>query len=396
MKIAIAENHKKDNTRTYVEELLKYLTKKYGHELIEEDHAELIGLSMSHISQFGELKKLREKYPEKKIIVGGHAANAARALLRYADFINLGHGFEFFEQNQKIDDLYGKSYIMTKGKKDYNFSQYIDWSKIPVVQIGENSFSYLWSVGCKKKCKFCLTSWLNKYQKNPEGSLVLKRIRNKIGKSKQLYVISNDFSESYAGRNVADVLVSDFLRNPLKFKNVKLIRCGVEFAKEENRRKYAKPISNEEIRKLIRLTKKMGKRMNIFMIAGLETEQDYLDFGKDVLEPDYDTNPKIGFIFNYLSPQKLTPLENFNLENIIEVNLEKIKYWWKIRNGRVVIFHSNTLRPYNAIKYSICERANEETIDAAWGLVERRHESLEALWQDINRLGLSDLAKGIA
>jgi radical SAM superfamily enzyme YgiQ (UPF0313 family) len=150
---------------TYTIGLLKYISVKYGHEL---NHLifDILCVSLTSHYEILELKKARKKYPNSIIVVGGHASNAPLSLLRWADYVNLGQGFDFFKHIKSVSEINEKSYIISKTKLEGEYSHYIDWNILPVIQISKHSYSFLESIGCANKCTFCLTSWLNKYQKN--------------------------------------------------------------------------------------------------------------------------------------------------------------------------------------------------------------------------------------
>lgn len=234
MKIYFHEisNHN-NNTTTYVYSLLKYLARQNGHEISSLEDCDIAAISLSHYSYIQELIKLR-KMTKKKIIIGGHISHSPYALLAFADYVNLGHGFEFFEKVKSVDDLEEFDFIISKRKLDGKISQYINWDAVPIIQISKNLYSYLWSVGCKNKCKFCLTSWMNQYQVNPHKGILMK-LKMKF-QNKKLSIISNDYSDSDVARPAANVLINNLIREPSKFQNIGLIRFGIESPSYETRR----------------------------------------------------------------------------------------------------------------------------------------------------------------
>jgi len=382
MKISILVPGQRKGESLYITKLLEKLVSFYGHELTSPEESELIGVSLTHWGELKGLKKTRETFPSKKIVVGGHLSHSPLPLLRWADFVNLGHGFQFFKECRSIDDIWEKEYIIHSQKKNGKFSQYIDWKIVPAVQIQKNSYSY------------CLTSWINKYQINPQKRIP-ERIRKAIGKSKQLYLITNDFSDSCTKRTTTNALLRDFLKNPRKFEKIRYIRVGVEFVSEKLRNKLAKPMTDEEIREFVIQTKKCRKRANIFLIAGLNSYEEFEEFGEKVLNDEiYEFRPRLGFIVNYLSPQLNTPLEQIDLTKLKEVDLDTVRYKWKLKNGRVVVFHSDSLRIFNALKDAICERSDENQIEKVLALRKRRFKTTEEFWEEVEKMGLMSLAKG--
>ena len=116
MKIAFWTNNNFNTTYTY--ELLRYLAKKNGHKETGIQDADIVGISLTSHYEIDELRKARKKIGNKKIIVGGHASNAPASLLRYADFVNLGAGFDFFEKVGNVKDIEKQDFIVSRDKKE--------------------------------------------------------------------------------------------------------------------------------------------------------------------------------------------------------------------------------------------------------------------------------------
>lgn len=388
MKIFFYQKNKTGNT-TYTFELLRYIAKKNGHTLSDLNDSEICALSLAHISEIDTLRIFRKRNPGKKIIVGGHGA--CHALLRYADYICMGHSFELFRDCKKISDLDDKPYIIHKGKKSFQFSKYIDWDLCPVVRISKNSHSLLYSVGCRKKCKFCYTSWINKYQVNPYKKKI-ERIRKKL--NGQLYLITNDFDNQVAAkRNVSDVRVSEYLKNPSKTKDIKLIRLGIESPCEETRKELGKPISNDDLKEFFRITQKLNQRCNLFFIAGFDGQEEWESM-IDLFDVDIVGKPKIGFIVNYFSPQPHTPLKDWDLTKIKPLDLPKIKIKLKIKNARIVIYRDLKVSYYNSTIDAMLSRSKSGQVDNVLMMRDYKNKGLDYFVENAERLGILGLMNG--
>lgn len=361
MKIYFYQNNIK-NITTYTHELLKHLAYKNGHEVVDSpEKADVSGISLTSFYEIDDLRKFRNKNKTGLIIVGGHACNNPSALLRYADFVCLGQSFQFFSECRIVSDIYDKPYIVHKNKLNGEWSDFIDWDLIPCIQIGKNSYSYLYSMGCRNKCKFCLTSWVNKYQVNPYKARI-KKLKDKIG-PKQFYLVTNDFDSGVSvDRSVSDVRIKEYLSNPGKFKGINLLRIGVESPEEKTRKWLSKPIKADHLRDFFKLTKKRKQRVNMFMIAGLDSQESWEGFA-ELFEQSYEASPKIGVIINYFDPAKLTPFQNYDIRKIQPINIPRIKRIWKTKNTRLVIFMDLSIRPYNAIIDTMFNRANWYDVD---------------------------------
>lgn len=152
---------------------------------------------------------------------------------------------------------------------------------------------------------------MNKYQVNPNKDKVIKAARHTKGK--QLYLITNDFDGAVdIKRNVSDIKLNEFLKDPDSYASIKLLRLGIEAIREENRKKLGKVILNSQLRELFYIAKKIKKRVNLFFIVGIESTETWKGFAS-LLPQNYDGKPKIGIVMNYFAPQALTPLASYDL-----------------------------------------------------------------------------------
>jgi len=394
----------KQNITTYTFELLKHIAGKNGHDVVTDvGGCDVVGISLTGFQEIDTLRIFRNRNPNVKIIVGGHICNNPSAVLRYADFVCLGHAFELFRDCKSVDDFYEQAYIIHKEKKGGVYSQYINWDLCPLIQISKNSYSILYSSGCRNKCKFCLTSWANKYQVNPyKGRLVKARHATK---GKQLYLITNDYDQGVnVKRNVSDATVKEYLKNPAGYNGIKLLRLGVESPIEKTRRMFSKPIKDQDLQDFFKLTKKEKQRVNLFMIAGLNTQEEWEVFA-ELLDIDYIGSPKIGIVINYFDPQPLTPLAKYDLRKIININIPRIKRIWKIKSARIVIYRDLKLSPYNPIINTMLCRANWYDVDkilelkkkekfTSGKIKEKKETGLMYFFDKIGEYGLNHLING--
>lgn len=385
---------KLNNITTYTYELLKYIAIKYGHQIVDTAiDADITAISLSSCSEIDTLRVFRNKNKKCKIIVGGQICNSPGAVLRYADYLNLGQGYEFFEKCKNISDIDKQEFIVTKEKKAGIFSHYINWDLIPLIQIAKNSYSILYSVGCRRKCNFCLTSHINKYQVNPNKNKIY--IARKIIKNKQLYLICNDFDGKVKiKRKVSDVRVKKYIENPNFYNGIQLLRLGIESPFSETRKKLGKYIDDDELKELFKITKAKKQRINLFFIAGLDVNEQWEKM-VNLFENDITNIPRIGIIINYFDSQVLTPMSDYDMTTIQEINIPKIKRIWKIKNGRIVVFHDLKIAPYNAIYTSMLSRCDSIQVDEILNMKkEKKYNNLESFYNDSENRGLFPLING--
>jgi len=289
----------------YSRQLLVHLIKINGHELCEKpEDADFILVSVCDTAEINLIKKMRERFPDKKIIVGGYHATYFKLYAIFADYVNVGQGFEFFEC-QTEDEIRKLDCIYWDGcEKLIIPSTEIRWEKCPAIQVSKKRFYYWAAVGCKNKCKFCLTSWSNLHQMNP----YTKRIKRKM--ESEGYFLKLIENEEMSNLDVKEPVKDFMLKDYIKTTNIsaKLIRLGIEFATEENRKLYGKPFTDDEFLFAIDKAKREKKDLTLFCLGGVDTREEWADFICKIPK-DWETKkPNIFFKFTNLEIQQFTPI----------------------------------------------------------------------------------------
>jgi len=289
----------------YTDKLLSHELQSEGHQLLLDDDS-IILVSICDVVEVFQLEKIRNKYPNNKIIVGGHFAKIGiKLLILFADAVCVGHSFNLFKA-KSWQEILSLPNIYNGDDRNIYIDHYIDWSSCPAIQTDSNRF-YLWGgVGCKNKCKFCLTSWTEKHQDRPNLENVVAKSKAKIGRKGSVKVISNAYSTSLGDDLVQDMLLRDVLKIRYNGKR-KMIRCGIEFATEETRKKNSKPIKDVEIRAAIEKAKELNLDLHFFFIGGQDPCEDWERF-LDIVPPDDAFKPRIFFKWTNLEYQQKTPL----------------------------------------------------------------------------------------
>jgi hypothetical protein len=192
----------------------------------------------------------------------------------------------------------------------------VEWQTMPLLKVpGHERYYYLAGRGCKGKCSFCATAWVQPHQTAPEGlirrviSYVADRDRGK------LTLVTNDSGE--VGRcsvvNAQSVRVRDYLANPRRYK-ASMLHLGIEGWEEETRRAWGKPVSDEEIRYLIEVTAAERQPCELFFIVGYPgwSMESVRRFGETVLA--LDNSPQVRIKATYLDPCPHTPLGHLPVE----------------------------------------------------------------------------------
>lgn len=325
-------------TTYYTQELIKHLIKKNGHQIVDPRDADYILLSVTGLNEFVKLRKARRLFPDKKIVAGGSVTfSNPLPLLAFADYVNVGHGFEFFELigKESIDEL---PFVISKKSKldEIQVSNKVKWELVPVIQLSDKTFAYWKAVGCEQKCAFCEVSWGNRYEENPISEKIIQKLIPKRG---FLNLIANE----YKGMNVdahqaANATIYGYLKRPWLYEKLNKIRFGIEGATEETRSFLLKPIKDADIKKCILHICGQNKTILMFIILGFDREEDWFEFGERVGFNEVDYRGFIEIIPNYFIAPPNTPLEWIDLRELKDVNLKRIGYRMIRMAGRIRVY----------------------------------------------------------
>lgn len=325
--------------------MLGYLHGVFSHFMynrrgisIDTENPDVYLFSIYDPTEVFSLRSLRQKNKDKLIIVGGVEGFHPSYLLRFADYVCVGEGFHFMKNvpTDSVESIRAfcdaQPYMASKEKlgKSIQPNFEIPWKELPLVHSYSHVYHYLVAKGCKNKCAFCAASWHHPYAVNPRHDL--KQFEKiKTGQTHAVYFIGNDsgdFSLPSNSRPAASVTIKKFLQNPWKYKKCMMLRMGVEGTTEERRKMYGKPISNEEIRKMMAATKTIRVNTELFFIV--QTPFDLAEF-RDIIPYDTDAYPRVTLKFTFLQPTPLTPFAKFDLSGEESIDA---KYWHNFMNAK--------------------------------------------------------------
>jgi hypothetical protein len=305
----------------YTQALLKKLVNKKNELVDNINSADAVLFSACDIMDIKKIERLKRE-TGKPIIVGGHAAVFYKLWLLFADYVNIGQGFNFFDKST-IDEIKQLKSIVPG--ENIIFDNYINWEDCPIVEIKKDIYSYFAGVGCKNKCKFCLTSNINKYQKNDIERIRAAEKFSKKNGARNFYAIANENEKEKFGKSGA-IILRDYIKikHPLKGK----IRFGIEFATEDNRKKMGKFFTDEQLIEAFNKSFNEKTELFCFCIGGIDKKEDWYNLFEKI--PLYKAlNPRILFKFTNIQYEMFTPLYqnrfNQNIENYI--TNKDIKFW---------------------------------------------------------------------
>lgn len=244
----------------------------------------LLGLTFFSINSYVYLKRLRKTFPEHEIIVGGIGVYSLyNRILRYANYVYFGEGFDFDEQC-----------ILTNKfeKKQVKIQNKINFNNLPIIKNGKNSYYFLIEKGCPYRCEYCFVSWVNVFRKI-DDTVFRRKIKaiDRILKNKLITFVGNEGLVKEKNRDLfglckankydnQSITLRSYLNDFNLYKNQAIVRFGIELPTEELRFKHLPKIKHIKDSELLEaITKKIisPRPMQFFYIWNYvgTTEKDY-------------------------------------------------------------------------------------------------------------------------
>jgi len=354
----------------YMVDLLNSL----GFELVDEGESDLILVTMSDPDSFSSLRAIRNRNQNAKIIVGGFEAYAGEWMLAFADYVVAGKGERFLltlartrEIPVDLPEVYSLATVYWRACVPYEGTPVEDF---PVITVGEKSMYGVAGFGCKSKCAFCLTSWVQPHRDASESHV--KRMANYAEASdKRITFVTNDYDLFKYGRavNAQSVMVRDILSDEDAFLKMLaesrrgMLHIGVEGFLEKTRRKLAKPLKAEQLRRVLDMIGYSNFDVEVFFISGIPGDGQIEDI-EDMFPMGTTRSPRIFLKFTTLNPAPHTPLWTTPLDSIGELTDEDVLEWYKRfcmkRNPRLRTFAVRT--PARELWRSVLRRCDPEQV----------------------------------
>jgi hypothetical protein len=286
---------------------------------------------------------------------------------------------------------------------------YIDWGDLPAFESDDGVVRPISSKGCHAKCLFCATTYLQRYQKHNNPSLLLDQFMQLKAQGKKVSLITNDAADLPFYDQVVDAGMLQFqsmtmfaVRNKhvretlLSPKgHMKIVRFGIEGVSERIRKYIGKPISNQELSELLSELRQRNQMSHLFFIAGLPYEggEDWQElhdfmFGENGL---VETARKavVRLKFTAYNPQPPTPLMYFVSGDIYHFHWTQFKskldaaytrYLWDIP-PRHPSNRARDLAETHHISYTQAKNIipSAQTFDLAPSLNEAKHFPCEMI-----------------
>jgi len=184
-----------------------------------------------------------------------------------------------------------------------------------------------------------MTSWTQPYANVPEDRLasIIRRVEREGGK---LTLITNDSVPSRKSKalNSQSMMVKDYVSG-LACGKSRMMHFGIEGWSEAERKYFAKPISDEDIRKLLKMTALRKQQAEWFFIVGSPkwSMDDVHAFADTCIVPGVASSPRIYVKVTYLDASPHTPLQNVAIDPAYCDTTEVFKVL-NSRNKRIRVF----------------------------------------------------------
>ena len=244
-----------------------------GHEIVNDmDECDAVLFSMCDAMEYRDLMRMRDRSKGKVLIVGGSYAFNFWSAKLYCDGVWVGEVYEMADC-ETVDDILSSVHCYTGGDELPTSSIRIDWAKVPIAQIAPGKAYYWGGTGCKNHCRFCFTSWTHPHIVNSQGRIQKAR---QVCKRKKIHLmISSNEYDNDPGASTFDMLLKDYLKTPV---SANLVRCGIEFATDESRKRVGKPVTFDDMYKALQKAEKERVRMKWFHITGYDRKSDWYDY----------------------------------------------------------------------------------------------------------------------
>jgi len=300
--------------------LQKFITDA-GMELVDHaDEADYIFASLCDPDDLDVAKKAHELAKGKPVIMGGFESYFCIPYFAWVDHVVVGEGYDFIKKfGQDPEEALDMDCVMSSPDDVVYPSYNVPFNKYPLLKVpGRNRFYFLTGKGCRGNCKFCGTNWVQPYQQ--ASKYRVKNVLRSVEKKKwgKINLISNDSGRVYESGaiNAQSCRIQDYLKEPNRYKS-NMLHFGIEAWTEEKRREWGKPVSNEEIREAMRVTREQSQECEFFFIVGYKgwSMDKVKHFAETVIPANAEKGPRIYMKMTYFDAVPHTPLadEDINL-----------------------------------------------------------------------------------
>lgn len=329
----------------YTGAMLRSMMQTVGVVEASVGEADALWVSICDPDDLPVLLQARRVACGRPVVMGGFEGYFSRPYLAWADAVVVGEGWEFIQAwGEDPARALSLACVSTRDHLASESSTHIPWELCPLVRVpGRERYYYLAGRGCRGRCAFCATAAVRPYENAPDA-LVRKALRYVEQRRGKLTLITNDSYRVHLSSavNAQSVRVRDYLRNPRRYK-ASMLHFGVEAWSENQRRLWHKPISDEDIVRLLETTARYRQPCELFFIVGYSgwSLADVEAFGA-ILPCDASNSPAVRVKCTYLDPCPHTELESLPI-NTVFCDTREVFSILNSRNKRIRVYPTRSM-----------------------------------------------------
>lgn len=347
-----------DQQKNFTSKICRWWFEKHGGQnVFAPQDADLIAASICSPRQVGLLAAGRKIADQRRIpfLVGGPETYVGGTYLAWADFLCVGEGYGLLASlaQNGLAALRVNSVLCRENPDAQICPDYrVPWKELPAIQTAARAYYYLAGRGCRRKCKFCYTSWTQPHQICPD--YFLRATEGRMPRGAHIIYVTND--DGRLARQSGSATITEFLK-PENILWPKVVRMGIEGVTQNRRGQLGKPISDAQIAQAIQKAKALGRQIEFFFIIGWPddpSEETAFQELTDMLSVETIRHPRIYLKFTWFEAAPHTPLADYDLRQLRPWNYERASTALRAISGRYRIFRAG--RPGLAIWCAILRR----------------------------------------
>lgn len=306
-----------------------------GMQLVDPRSAAAILVTCVAAEQHTYVERVKKKYPQATVVVGGAASTSPAAFFAGADMVCVGDGQRFLQSlcHGGVDEAACLPNVWAPGKTSVQIDHDFPWS-FPPIQAEDGAYRVWAGRGCKNKCLFCQTGWAMPYAENPSPARVAAVAKRLVSAKRRVAYLSNDLTQHSFFPQLPLAQHGSFSFRFIKkygLPPARTVRLGVEGVSERLRSAVNKPIPSNDLAKCTSWLNANGRSVRWFLIAGLpgESASDWEELRESVQYWKRIT-PKgvLALSFTAWCPDPATPIATQPLEDDYWEWWESFKAWF--------------------------------------------------------------------
>ena len=247
-----------------------------GMDVVDPKYASVIFVTCVAAEQHVYVERVKKKYRQAKIIVGGAASLSPAAFFDAAHAICVGDGQRMIATigSHGVGRALSLPNVWTPEKRLVEIDHDFPWN-FPPIQAEDGAYRVWAGRGCKNKCLFCQTGWAMPYAEHPDPDKIISVAHALVRAKKRVGYLSNDLTQHSFFKSLPLAEHGSFSFRFIKkygLPPARTVRLGVEGVSSRLRAAVNKPIPTDELVRCTSWLNANGRSVRWFLIAGLPNE----------------------------------------------------------------------------------------------------------------------------